>query len=343
MSVWLAHHFYLQWRYSMDKDFLAQRAYPWVKEAANYLDQISVKDDKGYRKLPLSSSPEINSNSIYAWFQKTTNFDLALIKWLYKAASEMATALDEKEESLKWKNIYDEWPELALFSRYPKLLIAPGFELKESHRHFSHLMAIHPLGLLDWNRGNPERQIINASVADFHQFGTDGWTGYTYSWAANIFARLHNGRRAAEMLKIFATSFCSPNSFHLNGDQSNSGKSNFTYRPFTLEGNFAFASALQELLLQSFNGVIRIFPATPWDEASFENLRAEGAFLISAKKNNGAVVSVKIYSEKGEKIRMENPFDAKFKLNGKEFTPVINEDNVFEMDTKIGDLIEMSR
>jgi len=54
-----------------------------------------------------------------------------------------------------------------------------------------------------------------------------------------------------------------------------------TYRPFTLEGNFAFAAGLQEMLIQSKDDIIEVFPAIPssWKDISFENLRTEGAFL----------------------------------------------------------------
>jgi alpha-L-fucosidase 2 len=342
VSAWLAQNFYWQWRYSMDKEFLSKRAYPWVKEVATYLDQISVGDESGKRKLPLSSSPELYDNSIKAWFNKTTNFDLSLIRWLYGAASEMADSLNLKDEALKWKNILNEWPELALFNKFPKLLIAPEIELKGSHRHFSHMMALYPLGLLDINNA-AERRTIYSSLADISYYGTDLWCGYSYTWAANMYARALNGRRAAQLLKIFATSFCSPNSFHLNGDQSNNGYSTLTYKPFTLEGNFAFASALQEMLLQSQNNLIKIFPATPWSDASFNNLRAEGAFLISAEKKDGKIVHVKIYSEKGEKIKMENPFGDNFKINGKEFSPPINNNKIIELDTKSGEIIDMTK
>lgn len=96
-------------------------------------------------------------------------------------------------------------------------------------------------------------------------------------------ARAFDGEGAAQALKTFAECFCLKNTFHANGDQTQSGKSRFTYRPFTLEGNFAFAAGIQEMLLQSHTGVIRIFPAIPkeWKDVSFESLRAMGAFPVS--------------------------------------------------------------
>lgn len=68
-AAWLAHHFYLHWRYSMDREFLAQRAYPWLREAARFIELHSVVEE-GARRFPLSSSPEIHDNRLEAWFTK---------------------------------------------------------------------------------------------------------------------------------------------------------------------------------------------------------------------------------------------------------------------------------
>ena len=115
---------------------------------------------------------------------------------------------------------------------------------------------------------------------------------------------------AARALRLFATAFCLRNSFHCNGDQSGQGLSRFTYRPFTLEGNFAAAAGLQEMLLQSHRGKIRIFPAIPasWQEVSFTGLRAEGAFLVSAQRQAGRVIEVEIEAEQGGTCVLVSPF-----------------------------------
>ena len=93
--------------------------------------------------------------------------------------------------------------------------------------------------------------------------GTSQWCGYSFSWVACIYARAKEADNAVKNLQIFASNFCSPNSFHFNGDQKGGQYSSFTYRPFTLEGNFAFAQGVHELLIQSHNGHIEIFPAVP--------------------------------------------------------------------------------
>lgn len=325
-SGWLAHHFYLQWKYGADKQFLKEQAYPWVKEAARYFENISIKENDGKRKLPLSTSPEINDNELNAWFTSITNYDLANIRLTYTAASEMADALGLKEEAAHWRNQLAEWPDFA--TDHTGLTIAPDYPLTESHRHFSHMLAFHPFGLLDVSQGPDTERLIKRSIHHAEEMGPDLWVGYSYAWLANMKARIFDGDGTVRALHIFIKAFCAPNSFHLNGDQLQKGYSSFSYRPFTLEGNFACASALQEMLLQSHTGVIHIFPALPesWQDASFQNLRAMGAFTVSADYKNGKIQKVIIHSEQGGLLKIKNPFTHKIE----------------ERMTYAGDIIELS-
>lgn len=309
-SAWLAQHYYLHWRYSQDRTFLRERAYPFVKAVAQHLEQLTTnRDERGNRKLPLSSSPEINDNRIDAWFTDNTNYDLALMKFTFKTAAELATELKLPAEANHWQTIGNEFGEYALSER-DELQFAPSLPYKVSHRHFSHLMAIHPLGLIKWEDGPRAQAIIRNSLALLDQVGPAYWCGYSWAWLGNLRARAKDGTGAAEALAIFARAFCSPNSFHLNGDQTKSGYSTLTYRPFTLEGNFAFAAGLQEMLLQSHAGFIEIFPAIPptWPALDFTDLRAEGAFLVSAKRVPGSADQVKLKAERGGTVRVKLPF-----------------------------------
>ena len=309
VGAWLGQHFYLHWRYSMDREFLKNRAYPWIKDVAVFLDQMAIKTENGKRKLLISASPEIYDNSRKAWFAETTNFDIAFIRWTYEKAAELSDELGLTEESAKWRQILSEWPVLAVDPE-SGFMFAPGFPNNESHRHFSHLVAFHPLGIVDFSNGDKDRQIIKHTLDNLTKNGTDNWCGYSYSWLGNLYARAFDGDKAAETLRIFSENFCLPNSFHVNGEQYNKGYSKMKYRPFTLEGNFAFASGIQEMLIQSHTGILRIFPAIPseWKDISFTTLRAQGAFLVSAKQMSGKVEKVEISSEKGGICKLKNPF-----------------------------------
>jgi alpha-L-fucosidase 2 len=256
----------------------------------------------------MSSSPEFHDGGINAWFLEMTNYDRSLSKYTFLIASEMAGATGNKSMANHWKELASQIPSLDIDSS-GGLTVAPGFPYRESHRHFSHLMAIYPLGILNYDVEN-DRQIILNSLSAIEEQGPGMWCGYSYSWLGNIYARMKLGDKAAKSLSTFSSCFCSANSFHLNGDQCKAGNSQFTYSPFTLEGNFAFASGIQEMLLQSQAGYIEAFPAIPsnWKNVSFNKLRAQGAFLVSATKANGVPESIRIESEKGGKVDLKLPF-----------------------------------
>ncbi len=342
VSAWLSQHFYLQWKYSMDRDFLKNRAYPYLKEVAVFLDEISVRDADSKRKLPISSSPEIYDNSIKAWFLTTTNYDLSLIRFVYKAAAELASELGLKKEAARWEAILSEWPDYDV-DEQGALTFAKGFPYDASHRHFSHAMAIHPLGLIDWSNGKQDQTIMKATINKLDHFGPDYWVGYSYSWLGNMKARARDGEGAATALKIFAEHFCLRNTFHANGDQTKSGYSKFTYRPFTLEGNMAFASGIQEMLIQSHTGTIRLFPAIPdqWKNVSFKQLRAMGAFLVSAGMKDGNVEQITIKSEKGGLLRLEKPRNGNYKATDNKMLKEIN--GTWEIRMKPGEILTLHR
>jgi alpha-L-fucosidase 2 len=339
VSAWLAQHYYLHWRYSMDRTFLEQKAYPWLKKVATHLEELSVVDSLGFRKLPLSSSPEIFDNSRKAWFPTMTNYDLALVRWTFEHAAELATELGKTDEAKHWTALLNQFPN---FDITPEagFTFAKGFPYEASHRHFSHLMAFHPLGLVDWSKGEKDQKMIENTLKNLDKYGSDWFCGYSFSWLGNLRARAMDGEGAAKALRIFADNFCLKNSFHANGDQSKSGLSKFTYRPFTLEGNFAFAAGIQEMLLQSHTGVVHIFPAIPknWENVRFDKLRTEGAFLISVKKEKGLISSIQIVAEKGGVLKLKNPFgNTPFECS----TPYTLTDGVIVIKTKIGQVVKL--
>jgi len=287
----------------MDKKFFYEKLKPYYHGLIKYLSSIIDKDN---HQLPLSSSPEIYDNSVKAWFTSYTNYDLALCRYIGKIENEITDA----DSTIGYHKTFSSLkflPELDI--NETGLTVAHGQNLDISHRHMSPYMAIYPLCLLDIN--NPrDSSIIKKSLRHIESLGTQEWCGYSFSWMACLYARAKEANSALKQLQIFASNFCSINSFHLNGDQKGGQYSSFTYRPFTLEGNFAFAQGVHELLIQNHDDVIEIFPAVPdsWKNISFNTLRAEGAFLASAKKENGVITEVKIFSEHGGTLKLKLPF-----------------------------------
>ena len=101
---------------------------------------------------------------------------------------------------------------------------------------------------------------------------------------------------------------------------------------------------INEMLLQSYEGIVRIFPN--WNhgkDASFNNLRAYGAFVISSSLKNGKISYVKLVSEKGRPCIMENPWPGKkVQLIRNNKKAEILEGDSFSFQTKENEVIQLS-
>ncbi len=348
-GAWIAQSFYLHWRYTRDDRFLRERAYPFCSEIATALRTLAPRNEAGVRRLPLSSSPEIYDNSLKAFLPPNSNYDLALMRFIFAACSEMGEAAGDAAAAKHWREALNELEPLDVDAATDSLTFARGLPYDESHRHFSHAMAIHPLGLVDVHAGAEQRRIVEGTIAQIDRHGTQAWVGYSFSWFACMCARAGQSERALDYLTRYLC-FTGRNGFHLNGDQSGRGLSGFTYRPFTLEGNFLAMQAVHEMLIQSHgrvgerdSGILRIFPATPaaWSDVSFRDLRAQGGWKVSATRRGGKTVRVEVSASPGSGVLvMADPFPAG-KVNWN-LTPARRDDLLaFELmnaDVLIGEL-----
>ncbi len=316
-SGWLAHLFYLHWRYTADEVFLRDRAYPWCAEVGESLAALLKPDPSGRLVLPLSSSPEIHDNSPAAWLKPNSNYDLAILRMLYLSLQEMASVLGKATEADRWGGLVSGLGDFHTEVDGTLRLNAEE-SLRESHRHFSNLMNLYPFNLTTVEGSDRERETIQASLRLYDSLGTRAWCGYSFSWMAALRARVGDAEGAARNLELFVRAFILRNGFHANGDQTRSGLSSFTYRPFTLEGNFLVAAAVHEMLLQSWSprpgageaGALRLFPAVParWREVAFEDLRAEGGHRVSARREAGVTTWFRVVAGLGRPLRLRDPF-----------------------------------
>ena len=315
---WLAHHFWLHYLYSKDETFLREKAYPFMREFMKFFVGYLEKGDDGLYHLPWDCSPE------YEGMGWDVTCSLALVRFLAEALlkSQDILRLNDPEASA-WKEILDN------LVPYPEdqtgLLIMKDTPLSHSHRHHSHLMPIHPLGLLNINGGEEERSLINRSINTWLREGFGEWIGEVFPWASLIASRIQKGNMAFMFLEHYAKAFISENTLNMNSDCKEYGLGGFPpkvhgFQPqygdirwskeFSINGGFGAAAALLEMLLQSWTGIIEVFPALPdhWQDAYFENLRTEGAFLISSQLSEGKISFIDVTSEIGGMCRVHNPW-----------------------------------
>lgn len=305
MTIWVAQSFDEYYLYTGDETFLRERAYPFFKGVGVAIySLLEEKDGKLY--LPLSTSPEIYDDTRSAYLEPNSNFDLALLRYLYKTLSTYEKQLKIEETS---KEILEKLDDIALENSM--VLLDKTQHLKKTHRHFSHLMCLYPLHLINYDT-EENKQIYHNSIFELEYLGTGMWVGFSFAMMAQLYAMAEMGNSAREKLYQFANGFVAENGFHLNGDFKNYGYTTFHYRPFTLESLFGFCDALQEMLLQEHQGYIHLFPAIPgqWKnrKISFRNLRSYGGVLVSATMKNGVCQSFTLKSKKTITVRMKNVF-----------------------------------
>jgi hypothetical protein len=144
-----------------------------------------------------------------------------------------------------------------------------------------------------------DRDLVVKSVRHWHRIGGGkGLAGYSFTGGAALYASLGLGDEAYGMLHQFLTgdigiSALLPNTFYVESGGRNP----------VIETPLSGASAIMDLVLQSWGGKVRVFPAVPtaWTSARFHQLRAMDGFLVSAAREQGRTAWVSIRSEAGEK------------------------------------------
>lgn len=322
-GAWLAQHFWLHWRYTLDFEFLARVAHPFLRSAMDLYLGLLEKGEDGYYHLPITNSPEFHENLDSAWGKDDAG-NLALVQFLAGALLEADRVLGREDPAReRWRDVLANLAPLPGTTRDPAtggiryrpngqggILVMAGRPYDSPHRHMTHLLAIYPLCLLRKGTSPEIDLLIDDSIENVLRRNEPigDWAGWTFPWVSLLAS--HTGRRgvAVEMLRRFAAAHTYPNGLHENGDWRGLGTTRLRYRrpTVTVEGSIAAAAAVTDLLLQSDGGTLRLFPGCPeaWKEASFSGLRAEGAFVVSAARRDGRLASVRIASEKGSRLKI---------------------------------------
>lgn len=287
---WLCHNLWLQYRFSMDESILRNTVYPTLRRAINYYLPFLEEDEKGILHLKETYSPEYD-------VAKDCSFDLSLLRWGCNTLIGATRILSIEDELLpRWKQVTEK---LADYSQDKNgIMIGKDVPYARSHRHYSHLLMFYPLYLLNAEQEG-SKELMEKSVNHWLSL-PENILGFSYTGASSLHAAFGNGDKALEYLrKLFALTLRSNTMYMESGP--------------VIETPLSGAQCVHDMLLQSWGGKIRVFPAVPsaWREATFQNLRTEGAFLVSAVRKGGKTISVHIKSLAGLSCilhtDMENP------------------------------------
>ena len=326
--TWACENLWQIYRATMDDQFLRDELYPILRRSINYDLHFLDKGDDGKLHLPTTISPEYGD-------APDANYNLALLRWgCHVLLASSARLKIDDVLCPRWREV------LADLTPYPRdengLMIGAGVALEKPHRHFSHLLMIYPLHLLDPADAD-ERALMQQSL-DWWMKKPQG-QGYQFVGASAMAAMMEQGEWAFGYLDA------------MRGHNLIRAATMYAERGPVIETPLAAAQALHEMLLQSA-GVwktesetmptpdIRIFPALPekWRDATFQNLRAQGAFLVSAVRKNGKTQWIRLESLAGEKALLRpNMANPRIEGNGLKLV----KDELYEVNLRRGEAVEL--
>lgn len=366
---WCAQYLWSQYEYSQDKQYLRNEAYPLFLKLCKFACELFQFDEsRGEYVVYPDISPEQGPLS------HNTVITIASVKYMLKFTLEAAKILGDENELLeKVRKLLSGLPE------YPTVTDDWGTRFKDSEdapanlwiRHPSMLMPIFPTGEINMDSPKELRDIAINSVRYLEENCEIGV--FQVSWLAAVSARMGDGQRALRLLYEMGIDHL----LRSNGlaAEENERFMNYCliarqplYYPCMMEFTGEMLAAVNEMLMQSDGGIIRLFPAMPsgdpeydrlikrghplneytaryneypaWENVSFDKLLARGAFEVSSELKDSKVTYLKITSKAGGRVKITSPYSLSGIVEGTEYS--LN-NNVLEFDTEAGACYELGK
>ncbi|TWT80422.1 hypothetical protein CA13_18380 [Planctomycetes bacterium CA13] len=342
MLCWILHDYWLHCEFAGDRQRMKDGLFPKLRGVGNsylnYLNDNPVASGDGTIHIKNSWSPEYPGGR-----GQDINFTIGLMKWCFQTLIELNQEHGLNDPRVKeWENVVTHLVDFQIDEN--GLRVGKDIPFDKPHRHYSHLLPFYPLAVLtpDTARG---KKLMRTSLDHWLSvtFNSDikvkamPVTGYTATGAASMYAMLGDAGKAYHYLDFFIQhDRVSPTTMYAEGNP-------------VIESPLSFATCIHDMLLQSWDGKLRVFPATPekWADVAFHQFRTQGAFLVSAKRKDGKTEFVSIESLIGSPCVVRTDIaEPAISINGGAANPLMvkkRDDGFYEVSLKKGETVTFSR
>ena len=290
----------MHWLSTYDKEYALENYYDFVLNTAAFWEDYLVKEKGRYvikgdaaHEIPYYRGKDFKYITHFGQVNTINAINsMGLVKLLFNGVYDMAKELGlNSEKYALWEDIIKNFSDFpTFFKKGKKCFRYSRFGIRWRDDNTVGLQHIYPCSQIGFNSGEELLKIAkNSYFMNDRRLDDNGSNSYLPAGARIgvdpdfLIDGIHQN------IKEFAL----PNKL-------------FRHHGGGIEHLTTVPATINEMLMQSYEGVIRLFPC--WkkaDDASFENLRADGAFLVSASLENKKVSSLRIKSLKGRKCNVE--------------------------------------